>query len=131
MSSPERSDAPTSKRRRPRGRIVQEAEVRGLVRGYAALLKAQGLAPEKVLVLLKEFTRTSIAPHLPTRFDGVSDAGITREEIIERVVTWCIEAYYDCGEDAADAADGMPAAPGAGTGPSLRTSIRQPEELHS
>jgi hypothetical protein len=109
---------------------VQEGEVRGLVRGYAALLKAHGLAPEKVLVLLKEFTRTSIAPHLPTRVDGVSDAGITREEIIERVVTWCIEAYYDCGEDAADASDGMPVR-GAGTGPSLRTSIRQPQELHS
>jgi hypothetical protein len=111
---------------------LQEAEVPGLVRGYAALLKAAGLPPERVLVLVKEFARTSIAPHLPTRSDDASEALLTREELTGRVVTWCIDAYYAAADSSAGAHDETTKQRGAGTGllPS-RPSIRPPQEHHS
>jgi len=112
--------------------VLQEAEVPGLVRGYAAILKAGGLPPEKVLVLLKEFARTSIAPHLPTRSDGGSEALLTREELTGRVVTWCIDAYYDAADASPSAHDETTKQRGAGTGlPASRPSIRPLQEHHS
>jgi hypothetical protein len=51
---------------------------------YVAELKAQAWPPERVLIQIKELLRTS---------SGRSDDEQQRH-LLQRVITWCIEAYY-------------------------------------
>jgi hypothetical protein len=72
-------------------RMVQEsdalrAQLRASVAAYARRLKAEGQPPERMLVLVK----TAVRDAVPPEFDAVEV-----RELLEDVVRWSVEAYYD------------------------------------
>ena len=72
-------------------RMVQEsdalrAQLRASVAAYARRLKAEGQPSERMLVLVK----TAVREAVPPEFDAVEV-----RELLEDVVRWSVEAYYD------------------------------------
>lgn len=62
------------------------AQLRASVTAYVRRLKAEGLPPERTIVLVKSAVRDGTPPEL--------DAWEARE-LMEDVVRWSVEAYYD------------------------------------
>lgn len=70
------------------------SQLRALVREWTMVLRAEGLPPERVLVVVKRFVHEAIAPSL-ARYtdDDVSD--VRRDTLLAEASRWCIEAYFD------------------------------------
>jgi hypothetical protein len=65
------------------------APLRGAVRDYTRRLRADGVPPQALLVLVKSALRESTPAGI-----GALEA---REALTADVVRWSVEAYYDAG----------------------------------
>lgn len=57
------------------------------VTGYTASLRARGVSPERAIVLIKNAVREGLDQAIPS-------ADHVERDLLERAVSWCIDAYY-------------------------------------
>ena len=101
----------TVKSTRPGAPPLTRSQLHALVREWSAMLKAEGLPPERVLVVVKRFVHEAIAPSMA--HSGNADAVEYRPDVLVTDASqWCIEAYFGQGSarrrpspNEADAAD--------------------------
>lgn len=80
------ADAARLRERSAAGR-AEQAELRGAMGDYVRRLRADGVPPQSMLVLVKEALRESTPAGLA--------ALEAREALTAEVVRWSVEAYYD------------------------------------
>lgn len=69
-------------------------ELRSLVREWTAVLKEQGLPPERVLAAVKSRVRDVILPHVSHYADkDVTDP--RQDRVMSDSSQWCIEALFE------------------------------------
>jgi hypothetical protein len=72
-----------------RDEAPQLRHLRGLIGAAVGHLRAQGLPPERMLVEMKRIMMPILARGR-TRVDAYGPAG----PLMQRIVRWCVEAYY-------------------------------------
>ncbi|GAC1514941.1 MAG: hypothetical protein NVS1B4_03900 [Gemmatimonadaceae bacterium] len=75
-------------------RPAESAELQPIVADLVARLKARGLAPERVIVLLKEGVRSAAAACPADAPTPPREAIDRRDALMRNVVTWCITEYF-------------------------------------
>ena len=73
---------------------ITRSQLRTLVREWSSMLKAEGLPPERVLVVVKRFVDEAIAPSL-THYAEADAPDYRRDALVSDASRWCIEAYFD------------------------------------
>ena len=95
MSEPHLSEYPTPSASRltrvleasARDTAGENGEIREAVCDFVRELKARGLAPERVLVSVKNVIAAA---------DG-GEEGEEQRRFLQQLITWCIEEYYRAG----------------------------------
>ena len=77
------------------GNRSANAELRRATSDFVRELKTRGSSPEATVIAVKDVMRRALAGQTPTH-----DHRRETDALVERVVTWCIEEYYQGGDGA-------------------------------
>ena len=78
---------------------LTRSQLRAVVREWSVMLRAQGLPPEQVLVVVKSFVRDAIAPSV-ARYADADASDYHGDALVTDASQWCIEAYFEGGASA-------------------------------
>ena len=72
---------------------LTRSQLHALVREWSAMLKGEGLPPERVLVVVKRFVHEAIAPSM-AHYGTAAAPEYRPDVLVTDASQWCIEAYF-------------------------------------